>query len=173
MTQEELIEGCRCGDRDAQRALYEAHVDALFPVAQRLTGNAADAADCVQDVFVQALTHMDTFSGKSTLATWLYRITVNQALQLLRQRKRTAAKLRVLPVSASVPPADDAVDTQLDVEGALAAVSDEDRAIVILRYQQGLPYAEIAEVLDLPAGTVASRLNRARARLRVLLGDDG
>ncbi len=166
MTDDELIRRCREQDRDAQHALYENHAKPLYRLALRLTGNPEDAADALQEAFVSAFTHIDRFTGKSSPATWLYRITVNEALQLLRRRKRSAEKLRQVPVAAAEASGSVRADARMDLEAALADLPDDDRAILILRHQQDLSYAEIAEVLGLAPGTVASRLNRARSRLR-------
>ena len=169
MTDDELIRRCRKRDRAAQHALYDRHAGPLYRLALRLTGNAEDAADTVQEVFVSAFTRIDQFTGRSALATWLYRITVNEALQVLRRRRRSDVKLRQMSVVEPPNVETNCVDARIDLESALADLLPEERAILLLRYQQELSYAEIAEVLELAEGTVASRLNRARARLRARL----
>jgi len=168
MSEAELIAACRRGDREAQRALYKQHVQRTYRLMLRLTGNAEDALDLTQDVFVRALQAIATFNGRSTLGTWLYRIALNQALQLLRRRRTEQRHLRQVAAVAD-PPGGEAGSHTPDIDGALARLSDEHRAILLLRYQEGLRYDEIAQALDCPPGTVASRLNRARAELRLLL----
>ncbi len=168
---EELIRRCREQDRHAQHALYDRHAPRLHRLALRMMGNPQDADDVIQDAFVQAFSHIDRFRGGSSVATWLHRITVNEALQRLRRHRRSEEKLRALPARSDVPDPADRTDLRLDLDAALARLDPDERAILLLRGQQGLSYAEIADVLSLAPGTVASRLNRARARLRQHLGD--
>ena len=87
MTERELVELCRRGDRQAQRALYDQTAEAIYRLALRMTRNADDAFDVAQDTYVRAFTRIEQFDGRSSLATWLHRIAVNEALQLLRRRK--------------------------------------------------------------------------------------
>jgi len=169
MTEQEIVERCRRGDRRAQRALYDLGADRVYRLALRMTRNADDALDVAQDTFLRAFTRIGQFRGQAGLTTWLYRIAVNEALQLLRRRKEQARKLRQVPVETEQPPETSATSRRLDVETALDRLTDNDRAILLLRYQEGLDYREIAEALECEPGTVASRLNRARGRLRALL----
>lgn len=169
VTESELVEGCRNGDRQAQRALYDQTSAQIYRVLLRMTRNADTAFDLAQDTFVRAFSRIGQFNGRSTLATWLYRIAVNEALQFLRREEpqRFPADLE-----ASAPAGvceNDRVSATMDLEEVLQRMDPLDRAALVLRYQEGLDYRAMADVMGCPSGTVASRLNRARQRARELL----
>lgn len=166
-----LIEGCRRGERAAQHALYERHAERIYRLALRLCGNAQDAADITQDTFVRAFERISSFDGHAGIGTWLYRIATNEALQLFRRRGTEQRHLRKLAQEAAseapTPPGDG--DEASNVTAVLLQLSEHHRAILVLKYQEQLSYEDIAEVLGCAPGTVASRLNRARAELRAAL----
>ncbi|MFQ5424397.1 MAG: RNA polymerase sigma factor [Phycisphaerae bacterium] len=166
----ELVERCREGDRDAQRALYDATVERIYRVLLRLTGSTDDAFDLTQDTYVRAFTRLGRFDGRSSFATWLYRVAVNEGLQFLRRRRKRREKLAAMSKPEAGAAEADHAATRLDVGDALSQLAETDRAMLLLRYQEGLDYRAIAEVVGCAEGTVASRLNRARLRLRELLG---
>jgi len=169
MFEPEIIAGCRRQDRRAQQACYERFVDRIYNLVLGITGNADDAFDAAQNAFLRMFQNFQSYDGRASLGTWIHRIAVNEALQLLRRRSvehrhapRIARRVETpLPTEWEFDPA--------TVEGALARLSDEHRVILLLRYQAGMSYRDIAAVLDIPEGTIASRLNRARGELRVLL----
>ncbi len=162
----ELVEGCIQGDHTAQRRLYDRYADRVYAVVLRMLGNREEAIDLSQDIFLRVFEKIGDFRGDSALGTWIHRVAVNMALHYLRGVRRGRAATERLREKAS-PYADSSdPDLSMDVEAVLAGLPDEDRAIVLLRYQQDLTYAEIAEVLDIPMGTVGSRLNRIRAELK-------
>lgn len=167
MHEASLVQACRAHDRTAQRELYERNVDRVYRVALRLTRNEQDAFDVAQETFVQAFENISSFDNRSSLSTWLYRIVTNEALQLLR-RKRIEHKHLAL-IGRRPSEAGNDGSKRLELEDALERLSDEHRAILLLRYHESLSYGRIAEVLQLSDGTVASRLNRARADLRRIL----
>ena len=169
MDEEALIDGCQRGDRDARRRVYEQHVERIHQLARRLLRDDQDAFDVTQDTFVRAFERMDSFGGRSGLGTWLYRIATNEALQLMRRRRTERNHAPHIVDFKSRDSRPDADQTRLDVCGALAQLSDEEQAVLALKYDQDLSYGEIGAVLDCPPGTVASRLNRARAQLRRIL----
>lgn len=170
MSEEEIIAGCRNGQRAAQHELYARTVDRIYRLLLRMTGSADDAFDLAQDTYLRAFATIDRFRGQSTLLTWLYRIAVNECLQW-RRRARTHEKYRrtASQHGGNGRVADPASAVDVDVQAALNRLDEADRAVLLLRYDQGLGYREIAELLDSAEGTVASRLNRARGRLRELL----
>lgn len=134
-----------------------------------MTGNAEDAADLTQDTYVKGLQRLDQFDGRSAIASWFYRIAVNEALQFRRRQGIGTNKLKEV---APIQPAESGpagTDLRVDVEGALAELPADDRAVLLLRYQEELDYRAMAEVLECAEGTVASRLSRARDRLREVL----
>jgi RNA polymerase sigma-70 factor (ECF subfamily) len=169
MTDQELLEGCRRRDRQAQRELFLRTSERIHRLLLRITGRAEDASDIAQDTYVRAFANIAQFDGKSSLATWLYRIAVNEALQFLRRGRRIAARRAEVAVAPTSESETDATAARLDVHEALAMLTETDRAMLLLRYQEGLDYRQIATVVGCADGTVASRLNRARDRLRGLL----
>lgn len=133
-----------------------------------MTGNDADAADATQEAMIAIVRGINRFDGRSSFRTWAYRIAVNASLDELRRRKRRPATGlpdlerfdRPAPVSAN-----DAVVDRMVLDAALAALPDDYRAAVVLRDVADFDYAEIAEVLQIPAGTVRSRIARGRMSL--------
>jgi RNA polymerase sigma-70 factor (ECF subfamily) len=155
----------------------------VHAVCRRITGHEADAADAAQDAMIAIVRSLDRFDGRSSFGTWAYRIATNSSLDELRRRKRRGAvsTSNVDDDHASVELADpassrkiDAIGDHLALDVALRSLSDEYRLPVVLRDVADLDYAEIAAVLDLPAGTVRSRIARGRAALaRALSADAG
>lgn len=164
----DLIERCRRGDRKAQHEVYLQTADRVYRLALRITGHAEDAFDAAQETYVRAFTRLGQFDGRSSFYTWLCRIAVNEALQLQRRagaRADRESNAAVVPTGGD----DNPTDTRLDVEAGLDGLAPADRAILLLRYQDGLDYQTISEITDCEPGTVGSRLNRARERLRDFL----
>ena len=162
-----LVEACQRGDRNAQGRLYEQYAAKIFGLMVRMAGKQ-DAVDLTQQVFLQAFRKIHQFSGKSKLGTWLYRVAVNEALQHRRRcQKHRSQPLHFEPISKTST--GDAWENREALEYALARIEPDLRAIFLLREVDQLSYAELAEVLEIPAGTVASRLNRARRELRTEL----
>lgn len=156
------------GSPDAFATLVARHQDRLWAVALRTVRDPDDAADVLQDALVKAYRAAGGFRGEAAVATWLHRIVVTTALDLLRRR-------RPVPVEpVDLPDPVDAVagrEVSMDVEQALAALPPEQRAAVVLVDLQGFGVDEAATVLGCPPGTVKSRCFRGRARLAALLGD--
>lgn len=174
MTEAEIVERCRRLDREAQHELYARTSDRIYRLLLRMTGSAEDAADLTQDTYLRVFDRIDQFKGSSSIATWIYRVAVNEAQQHFRRRGRHEQVLR-----EQVPPAESATDPEqaraanrMDVHRALQRLPDEDRILLSLRYFEGMDYAQMAEVLEKPAGTIASGLNRARRALQEALGRD-
>ena len=162
-----LVDACQLGDRDAQRRLYEQYSTRIFRLMVRMVGKQ-DAVDLTQQVFLQVYRKIQQFSGKSKFGTWLYRVAVNEALQHRRRcQSRQCQSLHFDPASEASN--SDAFEKRESLEYALAAIEPDLRAIFLLREVDQLSYAELAEVLGVPAGTVASRLNRARRELKAKL----
>ena len=167
------------------RALVLPHLDDALTFARWLTGNRTDAEDVTQDAMMRALAGMDGFRDGSARA-WVLTITRNTAMTWLRRNRPAALTLvadvaeaeAASTVALEMRHAEATPETQLlqaetgaQVRAALAALPLEFREVVVLRDLQGLSYREIAEILNLPAGTVMSRLARGRARLTGLLKD--
>lgn len=164
------------GDHDAFAELVRRHRDHLWAVALRTLGNPDDAADALQDALISAMRHAGSFRGDAQLGTWLHRIVVNACLD--RLRRRAAHPTTSLPDDdhASGPPIlpasrdeFDERDTAADVQAALATLSADQRAAIVLVDIEGYPVEEVAAILEVPTGTVKSRCARGRAKLLPLL----
>lgn len=171
MHESELVHRCRAGEREAQRELYALNADRIYRLLLRMTGNADDALELAQDVFVRALDRLDRFDGRSRIGTWIYQIAVNEGRQFLRRRKHQ----QILMAEIEAPDDADArtaADNRLDVAAALDQMPEEERTLLVLRHFEELSYEEIAATVQKPAGTIASGLNRARRMLRELLSPE-
>jgi RNA polymerase sigma-70 factor (ECF subfamily) len=159
------------GDPDAFAEIVRRHRDRLWAVAVRTLGNPDDAADALQDALVNAYRRAGSFRAESAVTTWLHRIVVNACLDRVR---RTAVRPVValaddLDVASPGPDPGTQAALRLDVEAALATLSDEQRVPLVLVDMEGYSVGEVAEMLGCPVGTVKSRCARARARLLPLL----
>ena len=167
---DECIERTLNGDSSAFGELVLRYQDRLFNTVAHLVGSVEDARDAVQDAFVQAFVKLHTFRRDAAFYTWMYRIAVNVAIGL-RRKLRTCVSLEQLPGGTAAQGDDGYTQASRGERAALvrAAVSrlhDEHRAVLVLREFEGYCYEEIADILDVPVGTVRSRLHRARAQLR-------
>ena len=176
--QENIIARARRGDADAFEQLVIAYRDPVFRLALRMCGNEADADEAAQEAFLAAWRGLPNFRGDSKFSTWLYQLTTHAAIDLMRRQKRQIAAEDITEVSAPDPapgPQQQAerAETRQAVRDALLRLTPEYRQIVTLRFLQELSYEEIGAALDLPSGTVKSRLNRARARLKEILSENG
>ena len=169
---DELVLAARSGDRSATERLLSEHYDRVWKVCRRILGNDADAADATQEAMIAIVKGLDRFDGRSSFSTWVYRVASNAALDEVRRRGRRAVPTDELP-DPGRPGGESAVVDRLTVDGALAELPEDFRAAVVLRDLADLDYAEIAEVLSIPAGTVRSRIARGRAHLADRLGNHG
>ena len=172
-----LIQLTLSGQLDAFGLLIQKYQDRLFNGMVLVLKDQAEAEDVVQDAFVLAMTRLKSFQGNSQFYTWLYRIAYNTAISRLR-RKRPSVSIQGADdqVRLSLPDEGPAPDDRLSQEEsigllrrAMERLSDEHRNILVLREMDGLDYDAISEILDLPIGTVRSRLHRARLQLKQLL----
>lgn len=158
------------GNRSAQEVLYKALIDRVHRLVLRIVG-PGEADDVVQEAFIRILTSLDSYRGHAAFTTWVHRIAVNESLQHLRRRKRN---IQTISLDASNPPMDRRSDSltndrleQTEIfEVAYSQLQPEQRALLELREVQQQTYAEIADILDIPLGTVGSRLNKARSDLQ-------
>ncbi len=179
-----LLAAHRAGDARALGILLESYQDRLFAVCLRMLGDRDRARDLTQDAMVKIIQGLPRFDGRSKLSTWMIRVTMNACLSELRKlRLRRHASLQTTvgtgfegegstlesTLASGEPGTSAGVESgedRADVSSALARITPEQRAILILRDMQGLDYATIADLLDIPAGTVKSRIFRARVALR-------
>lgn len=169
MDERSCVEAAQRGDRQAMRQLYDRHVVRIFPLMLRMTGRHHDALDLTQETFVRAFERLSAFDGRSSFGTWLYRIAVNEALQWFRKNRTRQHHIAAAREGVPTVEPGDGIRRRVEMEDALQQLTPDHRAVLLLKYQEGLDYANIAAVLGCEPGTVASRLNRARAELRSIL----
>ena len=180
----QLVMAAKGSDEEAFAALVRLYEKRVFALAVRMCGSREDAAEAAQEAFLAAWQGLSFFRGDASFSTWLYRLTSNACVDLLRRegRHRSAAgpSLDDEELSLDVPdtalsPQDEAERQELReaIDRGLAALSPEHREILILREMHQLSYDEIAEALSLDTGTVKSRISRARRQLRNFLLKDG
>jgi RNA polymerase sigma-70 factor (ECF subfamily) len=173
-TDDALIGRAQAGDRDALERLLRRHYNRIYAVCRRVTAHDADAADAAQNTLIAVARGLPRFDVRSRFSTWVYRIAVNCSIDELRRRSRWPSA-SVDPSLLETSPGDAAMDRietspeRMDVDAALRQLPAPFRAAVVLRDMCGLDYAEIAEILDLPPGTVRSRIARGRGALVRLL----
>jgi RNA polymerase sigma-70 factor (ECF subfamily) len=172
MTENHLVERCRQGDREAQRELYAQTCDRIYRLLLKMTHNPENASDLTQSTYIRVLQNIHQFDGASRLATWLYRVAVNEALQFLRGEKMRRLRELDRGQDAITGSETAAFDARMDVAEALTRLSGDERALIVLRYFEGLSYADMAEILGKPSGTIGSELNRVRQKLRDVLAPE-
>ena len=167
----ELIARCLAGDADAERALYDAHVDRIYRLVYRMAGDGDLAEDFTQDTFIRAFERLDQFRGDSSLATWLHSIAVSVTLNGMRKVKRIGLRtteLEETPLLATeardLPP-----DLRTRLFQAIDALSEKLRPVFIMHDIEGYTHEEIGQSLGIPIGTSKARLFDARAKLRTAL----
>ena len=176
----EIIRLVLAGDRDAYRALVESHYQFAFRLACRITGDPADAEEVAQEAFLRAYTQLSTFRQDSSFSTWVNRIAMNQALNLVERRKRDL--LQASEQIADSPNSEGAVQLAdgkagperllLDGEltslrqAAMASLTPMERTAFTLRHMEEMPIAEIAEALRVPANSAKQAVFRAVSKLR-------
>ena len=175
-----LVTAAQAGDPDAVTALVHRYQNRIFNFTLAMTGNAADAEDLAQETFIRAFRGLHRFRGDSSFKNWLYRIAANAAHTLRGAHQRRAAVWEARVESDDVAErhlaaGNDSVERQTirrqAIDRALAALPVDLRTAVVLHDVEGLEYHEIADAMDVPIGTVMSRIFRARRRLRPLLSD--
>jgi RNA polymerase sigma-70 factor (ECF subfamily) len=164
----ELITQAQRGDKLAFGELVRRHREGVVNVVYRMCGDAHLAEDAAQEAFIRAWQHLHRYRPRAPFRNWLYRIATNVARDVLR-RERESVDIEALPLAASEQGPETAVEGRERgerVRQAVLALPPASREALILREYEGLSYREIADVLDIPIGTVMSRLNYARNRLR-------
>jgi RNA polymerase sigma-70 factor (ECF subfamily) len=176
---ETLIVLAREGDRAALEELFRRHFDVAYGVAYRFLGQEQDAQDAVQDGFLKAVRHLADFDGRSVFRTWLLRIVQNAALDTGRRRKRRPALALITGLGDEPAQSDDPAanlqrqDLRRLLDKALSRLSPTIRTTIVLFAEAGLSYKEIADVQNVPIGTVMSRIHYARTKLQDSLDLDG
>jgi RNA polymerase sigma-70 factor (ECF subfamily) len=166
-----LVKAAHEGDLDAFEALVRRHTRTVYAHALRFFGDQSAADDTVQEVFIKVYRALDSFDERSRFSTWLYRVTRNTCLDQFRTGRRRPVPVDPLDISARVAgDLSDEVSLSVSIEQAMRALAPEDRDALSAVALFGLTYAEASEALGVPAGTVKSRVFRARRSLSATLG---
>jgi RNA polymerase sigma-70 factor, ECF subfamily len=162
------------GDHDAFATLMRRHEDRVFAVCVRIMGNRTAALDATQETFLTLYRKASQYRATAAVGTWLYRISVNTCYDLLRKERRRPSEAMPSYLDPADPRAEDdytSVELRPSVEAALATLTPDFRAVVVLSDIEGMSLPEVAETLEIPVGTVKSRLFRARRQLAGVLGN--
>lgn len=170
MDQRRLVEQARRGDHNAFAELARASVVRLDQAARLILRDPDFARDAVQDALIRAWRDLPSLREPDRFDAWLRRLTVNACLDQVRRRRRRVVEVELLPTHA--PPSPDPSSAQADrdqVDQALKGLEERDRAVVVLHYFFGMPLSDVATTLEIPIGTVKSRLHRALGDMRVAI----
>jgi len=186
VTEQELVARAKSGDDEAFAQLMRDNETRIYNLTLRMTGNPEDAMDLAQEAFLNAWRGLKFFKGDSAFSTWVYRLASNACIDHLRRKKRRKDIDLPMPVDEEDDSLPDIPDERFRPEqelerqelrqavaDGLSQLSNEHRQVLVMREINGLSYQEIADVLDLEAGTVKSRIARARISLRKILLESG
>lgn len=171
MDDRQLLDRVQEGDRAAQRALYDAHVDRVYRLAYRMVGEEALARDLTQDTFVRVFEKLDGFRGDASFTTWLHAVTTSVVLNGLRRLKRQRMRERDLDTASHIGVTERHAEPDLKrrLTEAVNGLPEAYREVLVMHDLEGYTHREIAAALDVKQGTSKARLSRARARLRIEL----
>ena len=168
--EKKLVTRAQNGDRNAFSELVRIHAQGVLNVVYRMCGDMQVAEDAAQETFIQAWLRLPSYRPQASLRNWLYRIAVNTAIDMLRKEKRTfpgaIEDLSLIDVEPGPETAVAGLERAEIVNDVVLALPEASRAVLVLREYEGLSYQEIANALDIPVGTVMSRLNYARKLLK-------
>lgn len=168
------VAACLAGDRRAFDQLVDTYQSKLFNAAYRITGSTADAMDATQVAFIKAFQNLNTFDPSRPFFSWIYRIALNEAFNIVDGRRRNCELVGDVSETQEDPEkACQAGETCQHIQTALMRLPDDQRAVLVLRHFQGLSYREIGEVVGVSEKTVKSRLFTARRNLRAILSELG
>lgn len=160
-----LVERAQRADSAAFEALYRMHVDKIYGLCLRMTGNVAEAEDCVQDAFIQAWTKLDKFRGDSAFGTWLHRVAVNTVLGRMRKSKRENDRIQAVSDVAPAPASIGDSGNIEDLEKAMNQLPRGARHVFVLHAVYGYSHDETGDMLGIAAGTSKAQLHRAKRLL--------
>jgi RNA polymerase sigma-70 factor, ECF subfamily len=180
MTIANLLQRSLAGDEAATQSLVQTYQQSILRLSLSILQDPCEAEEVTQDVFITALDALDTYRGDASFKTWLFSITINLCRMRLRKRKTRDLLLNTLQtffrLSGAGPTHPEEIIIQREAEGALwkavNALDEKHRLPILLYYEHDMPVNEIAQALNLPTGTVLSRLYTARERLRKALSDE-
>jgi RNA polymerase sigma-70 factor, ECF subfamily len=172
VTDKQLVARCLAGDRSAERALYDAHVDRVFRLAFRLAGDADLAQDFTQETFIRAFDRLSQYRGDASLATWLHTIATSVSLNGMRSVTRIRNRSTPIDDVPELPAAQRNVaphDLRERLHASIDALSVKLRPVFVMHDVEGYTHEEIGNTLGIPVGTSKARLFDARAKLRAAL----
>ncbi|MEP6999292.1 MAG: RNA polymerase sigma factor [bacterium] len=172
MTDKQLVARCLAGDRSAERALYDAHVDRVFRLAYRLAGDSDLAQDFTQETFIRAFGRLSQYRGDASLATWLHTIATSVSLNGMRSVTRMRNRSTSIDDVPELPAAQRNVsphDLRERLHASIDALSVKLRPVFVMHDVEGYTHEEIGNTLGIPVGTSKARLFDARAKLRAAL----
>lgn len=172
MTDSQLVARCLAGDRSAERALYDAHVDRVFRLAYRLAGDTDLAQDFTQETFIRAFQRLGQYRGDASLSTWLHTIATSVSLNGMRSVTRMRTRSAPVEELSDLPtggPAPAPHDLRERLHAAIDALSAKLRPVFVMHDVEGYTHEEIGTALGIPVGTSKARLFDARAKLRAAL----
>jgi RNA polymerase sigma-70 factor (ECF subfamily) len=172
VTDQQLVARCLAGDRSAERALYDAHVDRVFRLAYRLAGDTDLAQDFTQETFIRAFDRLGQYRGDASLATWLHTIATSVSLNGMRSVTRLRTRSAPVDELAELPARDVPAaphDLRDRLHAAIDGLSPKLRPVFVMHDVEGYTHEEIGTALGIPVGTSKARLFDARAKLRAAL----
>jgi RNA polymerase sigma-70 factor (ECF subfamily) len=168
-----LIARARGGDARAFEALYRNHIDRVYGICLRMTGNISEAEDCVQEAFIQAWNKLAKFRGESAFGTWMHRIAVNAVLGRIRKSKREQDRIQVVADTASSPASIGDNGELRDLSNAIDRLPEGARHVFVLNAVYGYSHEESSNMLGIAIGTSKAQLHRARRLLAQQLKEQG
>lgn len=160
-------------DAQAFESLYRMHIDKVYGLCLRMTGNVAEAEDCAQEAFIQAWNKLDRFRGDSAFATWLHRIAVNAVLGRMRKSKRERERLQFAAETPSTPASVADTGELRDLSDAVGRLPEGARHVFVLFAVYGYSHNEASDMLGIAPGTSKAQLHRARRLLAQQLKTEG
>ena len=168
-----LVARAQRGNARAFEALYRAHVDRVYGLCLRMTGNVGEAEDCAQEAFIQAWNKLDRFRGDSAFGTWMHRIAVNAVLGRIRKSKRERDRLQVVAETTSSPASIGDSGDLRDLSDAIDRLPEGARHVFVLNAVYGYSHEESSDMLGIAVGTTKAQLHRARRLLAQQLKEQG
>ena len=169
-----LIERCRSGDRQALEALIGEYTKPVYNAAYRILGSPDDAADVTQAVFLKAIENLDRYDPRYKFFSWIYRIAVNESInQLKRDRKGQPLDDNEISATHSPEATVEAASLSREIQDGLMTLTEDYRAVIVLRHFSECSYRQISDILQIPEKTVKSRLYSARQSMREILQSRG
>ncbi len=171
---QKVIDQCKLGDRQAQFEFYKLYSKAMYNISYRITNNEMDAEDVLQESFVSAFRNMNSYRGTASIGAWLKRIVINNAISLVKQRKKDFLPVEEYDMLPDAEPDDD-TELYLNLEKirrAIQLLPDGYRLVFSLYLLEGYDHGEIASILEISESTSKSQYNRSKKKLRQIIKEE-